>query len=329
MVMPTFNSIRTIEACLKSVREQNYEGEVEIVVADGGSSDGTLKMLKKYDCKVIKERTGNPEKAKAIGLKKAKGEMVLLIASDNVLPSKDWLRKMVEVLEGESKLLAVYPWKYEVRKNDNSLNRYYALMGANDPVAKFLGKTDRQSWGSDDWKLSGKVLNKGEYWLVKFNKNNMPTLGDNGVLVWRNKLMKAEVDEDHFSHIDVFWDLINMGEVWFGVVKNTIIHDTGDAFVSSLKKRYKYMKNLYLKQIEFRRFVWVRNSKDLIKVIGFILYSLTLFGPLYQSIKGYIRKPNLAWFWHPAMCVSMVFIYGWAILTKAYSQSRFGTLSKI
>ncbi|MBU1085131.1 glycosyltransferase family 2 protein [Patescibacteria group bacterium] len=318
VVMPTFNSIRTIDACLKSVREQDYGGKVEIVVADGGSSDGTVEILKKYKCRVIGEKTGNPEKAKAIVLRVAKEEMILLIASDNVLPEKNWLSKMVKVLESEPKLVAVYPWRYEARRGDSSLNRYYALMGANDPVARYLGKADRQSWESKRWRLSGEAVNKGGWWQVRFNKDNMPTLGDNGVLVWREKLMKAKVDEKHFSHIDVFWDLVNMGEVWFGVVKNTIVHDTGDSLVNSLKKRYRYMTKLYLEQKKFRRFVWVRNFNDALKIIGYCIYSITLIGPILESILGFISKPDFAWFWHPVVCVTMVFIYGKAVLHEGY-----------
>lgn len=99
VVMPTFNSIRTIKACLASIREQDYGGKVEIVAADGGSTDGSLAVLKKYDCKIVKERTGSPEKAKAVGLKEAKGELVLLMASDNILPNNIWLKTMVDSLQ--------------------------------------------------------------------------------------------------------------------------------------------------------------------------------------------------------------------------------------
>ena len=322
VVMPTYNSIRTIEACLKSVRGQDYQGKIEIVVADGGSEDGTIEVLKKYGCRVVKESSGNPETAKAIGLKQAKGEMVLLIASDNVLPGKDWLSKMVKVLESEPKLVAVYPWRYEVRKKDSSLNRYYDLMGANDPVAKFMGRADRQAWGSKNWWLSGQAEDKGDWWQVRFSPDNMPTLGDNGVLVWKDKLLKAKVDEKHFSHIDVFYDLVTLGEIWFGVVKNTIIHDTGEAYVKALKKRSRYMRQLYLKQLEMRRFKWVRGWEDRLRLGLYVVYSLTLVGPLLESLWGFVSKPDLAWFWHPVMCVSMVFIYSKAVLMKAFTGSE-------
>lgn len=317
MVMPVYNSIRTIEACLRSIREQDYQGEVEIVVADGGSSDGTIAVLKQFKCRIISEKTGNPEKAKAIALKESKGDLILLMASDNVIPSKDWLSKMVQVLESEPKLVAVYPWRYTVRKSDTSLNRYYALMGANDPVAKFLGRADRQRWGSKHWWLAGEAEDKGEWWQVRFDTKNMPTLGDNGVLVWREKLNKAKLDEEHFSHIDVFWDLISKGEIWFGVVKNAIVHDTGESLKTSLKKRYRYMTRLYLDQLKFRRFVWVKDYRDWLKILGYCFYSITIVGPLLEALWGYVFKPDLAWFWHPVVSFSMVFAYGFAVIKKA------------
>jgi len=105
---------------------------------------------------------------------------------------------MADSLLKEPQAVAAYPWRYAYRKEDTSLNRYFALMGANDPVAWWLGKADRQGWGSDKWQLSGEAEDKGKYWLVKFNLENMPTLGDNGVLVWREKLMKAKVDDNKF-----------------------------------------------------------------------------------------------------------------------------------
>ena len=318
MVMPSYNSIRTIKACLRSLKDQDYGGELEIVVADGGSTDGTVDILNKYDCKVVKEKTGNPETAKAIALKQATGDLVLLIATDNVLPTKDWLSKMVKVLESEPKLVAVYPWRYEVRKSDTSLNRYYALLGANDPVARFMGRADRQMWGSRNWWLAGEAQDKEDFWQVRFDKDNMPTLGDNGVLVWRDKLMKAKVDEKHFSHIDVFYDLVSLGEIWFGVVKNTIIHDTGESYSRALKKRSRYMKELYLKQIHIRRYKWVRGGKDKLKLGLYVAYSLTLVGPLMESLWGFVARRDLAWFWHPVMCVSMLFIYSKAVINSRY-----------
>ena len=216
---------------------------------------------------------------------------------------------MVGCLIKEPKAVAAYPWKYAHRKTDSSLNRYFALMGVNDPVAWWLNKADRQGYRSNHWHLSGDVLDKGQYFLVKFNKDNTPTLGDNGVLVWRDKLLKAQIDEKHFSHIDVFYDLVNQGLDSFVVVKNEIVHDTGEKFVKFLIKRFKYMRNLYFKQQTIRRYKWVETWQEKVSIALYILYGLTLIGPLITALRGYRSKPDIAWFWHPVVCLSMLFVY--------------------
>ena len=313
IIMPTFNSIRTIEICLKSIREQDYQGEMEIIAADGGSTDGTKDILKKYNCQVVKERSHNPETAKAIGLKEAKGELVLLLASDNVLPDKLWLKRMADSLLKEPQAVAAYPWRYAYRKEDTSLNRYFALMGANDPLAWFMGKADRQSYLVNENRKTK---------LVKFNLKNMPTLGDNGVLVWREKLMKAKVDEKNFSHIDVFYDLVSLGMDQFVVVKQTIIHDTGESFWVFIKKRFKYINQLYLQQIKMRRYQWVRNYQDGLRLGLFIIYSLTLVGPVLTAVSGWRKKPDWAWFWQPIMCFSLVWVYGLSLLGNRFYEKN-------
>lgn len=314
ILMPTFNSKRTIKTCLQSIREQDYDGKVEIVAADGGSTDGTLAVLKKYGCKVVAEKTGNPEKAKAIGLRKAKGELLLLMASDNILPDKYWLKTIVSSLCKEPQAVAAYPWRYYYRKTDTSLNRYFALMGVNDPVAWFMGKADRQGWGGNGWRLSGEVEDKGKYWLVKFNQKNMPTLGDNGVLVWRNKLMKAKVDEKNFSHIDVFYDLVVCGMNQFVVVKKEIVHDSGETGFKFLSKRWRYIRELYLEQRKIRRYQWIRGWQNKVKLSWFVIYSLSVIGPLITAAAGWRKKPDLAWFWHILLCPVMVIIYCLALI---------------
>lgn len=168
-----------------------------------------------------------------------------------------------------------------------------------------MGKADRQSYlGNENQKTK----------LVKFNQKNMPTLGDNGMLVWREKLLKAQVDIQHFSHIDVFYDLLSLGMNQFVVVKNEIIHDTGESFVKFLSKRFRYMKELYLEQRKMRRYKWVRDYQDMARLGLFVIYSLSLVGPLWTAGRGFLKKPDLAWFWHVLLCPAMVVIYSLALI---------------
>jgi len=310
VIIATLNSEKTLGKCLKSIRSQNYpQSKIEILAADGGSTDKTIKIIKKYNGKVIPENTGSPEGAKAIALTKAKNEIILQVDDDNILPDKNWLRKMVSFFDKEKRATGCYPWRYHYRRKDKPLNRYFSLFGVNDPVAWFLGKADRQSYLSDQWTLSGKAKDEGDYFLVEFNQKNLPTVGANGFLIKRKLLNKAKVDEKHFFHIDVNYDLVKQGYKRYIVVKNEIIHISGEDFWRFFKKRKKYMENLYLHDLKNRRYLLYNKKRDRGKIILYSIYALTVVGPIKESIRGFLRIPDPAWFLHPVVCFLIFWIY--------------------
>lgn len=316
VVMATYNSMRTIEDCLQSLSRQKFpKSKIELIAADGGSTDGTIDVLKKFGADIIDERTGSPESAKAIALKKADNELVLFLASDNVIPHETWLAMMVEVLSIELEAVAAYPWKYTYDEKGTALNRYFALMGANDPLAWFMKKADRQGFFGEKWELSGKSVDKGNYFLVKFDENSLPTVGDNGFLVRKKIYDKARVDENNYFHIDVCVDLLRLDYDKYVVVKNEIKHDTGDQLVSFFGKRYRYMRDLYLESLNKRRYHIVDLKRDRGRVLVFGLYSLTLVGPLIWSLLGMRKKWDMAWLLHPVMCWGLTVVYGWGMLS--------------
>jgi len=54
IIIPTLNSTRTLGLCLKSITSQNYPEElVEIIVADGGSTDQTKEISQAYFVKLV------------------------------------------------------------------------------------------------------------------------------------------------------------------------------------------------------------------------------------------------------------------------------------
>jgi cellulose synthase/poly-beta-1,6-N-acetylglucosamine synthase-like glycosyltransferase len=48
IITVTFNSERFLEDCIKSVQQQQYKN-IEHIIIDGKSSDGTLDIIKKYE----------------------------------------------------------------------------------------------------------------------------------------------------------------------------------------------------------------------------------------------------------------------------------------
>ena len=49
-------------------------------------------------------------------MKKAKGDYIALVDSDNLLPTKDWLNQMIDPLIKHKDVIGSEPWEYTWRK---------------------------------------------------------------------------------------------------------------------------------------------------------------------------------------------------------------------
>jgi GT2 family glycosyltransferase len=83
IVTASLNSERTIAATLASVREQAYEGELEHVVVDGGSTDGTLEIVRAAGLRFVSEPDRGLTHALNKGIAMARGEIVGSLNSDD------------------------------------------------------------------------------------------------------------------------------------------------------------------------------------------------------------------------------------------------------
>lgn len=317
VVIATYNSENTIDECLQSVRDQNYPQEkIDILLADGGSTDSTPQKVKKYAVTFIhvQKRLQNAEYNKGVGARRAKGELILMIDHDNVIPHKNWLRNMVQPLLDDATMVGVETLRYHYDPTYSLIDRYLALFGASDPVAFYLGKADRQSYKEESYALYGSATDMGKYYTVVFSPDRIPTLGANGFLIRRKLLMEhAQVDGGHFYHIDVNADLIKKGYATYAYVKDDIIHHTGYKKITSfLQRRILFMDQFYIAKLKSRRYS-LYEPQDFWKLLIFVFYSLTFVKPLFDSARGYVKIKDNAWFLHPVLCFSLTCIY--AVMT--------------
>lgn len=103
VLLPVYNESAFIDDCMQSLATQDYEGELTIFVAEGGSIDGTVERLHwwaqhgKHRLVIV----DNPERNQAAGLNlvaQAAPGPVLLRADGHTTYEPDYVRKSVETL---------------------------------------------------------------------------------------------------------------------------------------------------------------------------------------------------------------------------------------
>lgn len=98
IITPSFNSAKFVEDSIQSVLNQNYTN-FEHIIIDGGSTDGTIEILKKYPhLKWLSERDEGQSDALNKGFKLATGEIIGWCNSDDVYLSQTF-EKVVEILK--------------------------------------------------------------------------------------------------------------------------------------------------------------------------------------------------------------------------------------
>ncbi len=121
LITPVFNNVQEIEETLQNVFSQNYKN-LEYIVIDGGSTDGTLDILKKYSDKIsilVSEKDQGLYHALNKGIALASGDILGLIHSGDLFAQNDILNK-IGLKFGDFNIHVLYGDLIYVLKNDPS-----------------------------------------------------------------------------------------------------------------------------------------------------------------------------------------------------------------
>lgn len=129
VVTPTFNQAKYIEQTIKSIIDQNYPN-LEYIIIDGGSSDGTVEIIQKYQDKLaywISEQDNGLYDAINKGFNIATGDILAWLNSDDIylpnslfsvaeiflnFPEVEWLQGANSHIDEIGKIVSVFPAGY-------------------------------------------------------------------------------------------------------------------------------------------------------------------------------------------------------------------------
>ena len=261
IIIPCLNqNDQKLKELLASIRYQDFPtNQMEVLVISEGTS----------------------ESAKAIGIRRAKGEVVGILASDNELMQHRFLTHMTECAKENG---ACYPQRYSHIYPDNALNRYFALIGGNDPMCYYMGKNDKASY------LNNRLNQRG-------------SIGDNGFFI--RKSLVESTDLDNYYHIDNAIE----ANVVPSVCDLSIWHKTGGNIFSFFAKRYRYGLQHAFNPNRRWHLVDFHQPKDIVRLLWFIFCSATLVEPFILSLRGYLKIRDRAWFIHPVACLMTLLTY--------------------
>ncbi len=270
VVILNFNGEDLLQQFLPSVIKYTSAEDVEIVVVDNCSTDGSLQVLKQFpEIKLISfsENYGFA-KGYNIALQQIDAEYVVLLNSD-VEVSENWLTPMVDILESNKDIAACQP-KILSYKNF----RYFEYAGA---CGGFI-----DLYGYPFCRGRLRVITEedmGQY------EESIPVFWATGACLCIRKsdfLECGGFDERFFAHmeeIDLCWRLQLLGKRVFCCPQSVVKHVGAATLQNNSRKLYLNFRNNLL-------MLYKNLSDDRIKKVFFVRWFLDYFAMFQFLLKG-------------------------------------------
>ena len=316
IMIATFNSEKVLPRTLEAIRAQTYpQDKLEILAIDGGSTDSTLEIAKKANCKIIDNPKTEPTYAKWLGFSKCTGKYLITIDHDEVMENKDSILLKVKAAEEHPECKVVMCSGYKRPLEYPALNQYLSDFG--DPFSLFMYNCPK------DYQFLLPFLKK--YFTIEVDNENYSLIlfgGKRVILVeldclgtmlevpyFRNIVNNSKDPENTFSML--FYIMLEKGDTSVIVIKNDpLVHYSVDSLKAYLPKlKWSICNNIHFPEQGNVGFTGRQQYQKIsqYKKYLFIPYSLSIIIPFVHSIVLSVRRKNPIYLMHPVLCLYVTF----------------------
>jgi len=321
--LPVFNSAKYLESCLESIFSQDYPKElIEVLVVDGGSSDNTLEIARRYNTKIFDNPKRLGEYGMQIAVSRASGDLLILFAADNGLVGKDWLKDVSEIFNKHQDLSCFWG-KMVAAKDDPRIMHYYELIQS-EPLARFLNRNLEFYLK----RARHESLNGIKYQGFEVDPKRPLCWGANGIVYRLCDVKELFLGEKYVGDNEIFQYMVEKGKNKVAYSLNlNIYHHTVNSVVDWVGKWKRNYTQIFLKTRHERRIDWFYYGNFKLKMCLWLIYSLIPVFSILHALYLMARDRNIYWLYHPLMCFlqTCTYIY-W---TLALTQGRRALLEHI
>lgn len=306
VLMPTLDSERTIDMALAAVRRQTLGREaVEILVADGGSTDRTRAIAKEHGAIVLENERVLPEYGLSVALAAARGRHAVFLGSDEVMTNPGALAAKARLLDENPRVHnitfagLINPEGYP--KIGDYVNRF------GDPFSYFMHRLDAGDLWSGLQRRYDVVRADPEYLVVRFGKDDVLPIVDGGHF-FRLDYLRTIADVRDHTIIPRLFHVMCAEHRQLGVVKDdfSIHYSTGDYRTATKKIEWRIVMNVHHAASGSAGFAGREHTQPRafrLKKYLFIPYALSIGAPAVDAALLSVRYRNPGMLYHLPLTV--------------------------